>query len=112
MAQKYLEQLTGFMKEAGVSKVTGLECKHFFSGAACYIDGKIFASLTPVGFALKLPEKTRSKLIKEGGKTLRYFPKAPVKKEYVVLTKRMVNNIETFKNLVEIGMKYAQTRKT
>lgn len=109
MAQSYLDQLKKLVKDAGQEK---LECKHFFSGAACYKDGKIFASLTSKGFALKLPEKARSKLIRQGGKALRYFPKAPVKKDYVVLTKEMVKNAETFKKLIKISMKYAQTRKT
>lgn len=105
MAQPYLDQLKKLVKEFGQDK---LECKHFFSGAACYTDGKIFASLTPIGFALKLPEKTRSKLIRQGDKALRYFPKAPVKKDYVVLTKEMVKNLKTFKNLLKISMKYVQ----
>ena len=44
-----------------------LACKHFFSGAAAYANGRIFMSLTPVGLALKLPEETRAALIDRGG---------------------------------------------
>jgi len=48
-------------------------------------------TLTPAGFALKLPEESRSILKKEKrAKSLRYFPKAPIKKDYVVLPKKML----------------------
>ena len=78
---------------AGRFKDLKLECKHFFSGAAVYVDGKICISLTPVGFAVKLPEESRTFLMNEkGAKPLRYFPKGPIKKEYVVLP----NVIPTF----------------
>ncbi|MPZ33005.1 MAG: hypothetical protein GEV13_18775 [Rhodospirillales bacterium] len=61
-----------------------LECKRFFSGAAAYADGRIFMTLTPAGLALKLPEHGRATLMAAGGRPLRYFPNAPVKKEYVL----------------------------
>ena len=44
-----------------------------------------FITLTPVGLAMKLPENSRARLLKTGAKALRYFPKAPIKKDYVVL---------------------------
>jgi TfoX/Sxy family transcriptional regulator of competence genes len=62
-----------------------LECKHFFSGAAAYANGRIFITLTSVGLALKLPAASRESLIANGGKPLRYFPTGPIKKEYVVV---------------------------
>jgi len=55
VAQPYLDQLKETMKD-----FDGVECKHFFSGATCSKGGKMFASLTPVGFALKLPDNIRS----------------------------------------------------
>jgi len=59
-----------------------LETKHFFSGAALYANGKICASFTPAGFALKLPADTRDRLFEDGrGTELRYFEKSPVKKD-------------------------------
>ncbi len=95
------------MEEIGIDKNTKLECKHFFNGAACYLNGKIFASLSPVGFALKLPERYRDELIREKGvKLLQYFPKAPIKKEYVVLPERIVTNIEVLRHWVKIGVDY------
>ena len=62
-----------------------IECKHFFGGAAGYVDGRIFISLTSAGLALKLPEDRRATLLELGARPLRYFPKAPIKKDYVVL---------------------------
>ncbi len=64
-------------------------------------------SLTPVGFAIKLPEESRSTLIKEqGAKPLRYFPKGPIKKDYVVLPKAVLNNIKALRNLVKVSVEY------
>ncbi|SRR5260221_3163335 len=67
-----------------VARLDAVECKRFFGGAAAYVDGRIFMTLTSVGLALKLPQRDRASLMAMGGKPLRYFPQAPVKKEYVV----------------------------
>src|SRR2546426_4965057 len=49
-----------------------LQCRHFFSGAALYANGTICASLTPVGFAVKLSQELRAALLRERrGKPLR-----------------------------------------
>lgn len=82
MAQEYLERLTALMKEAtsGRFKDIKLEYKHFFSGAALYANGKICISLTPVGFAIKLPEESRNALLKQKStKPLSYFLEGPIK---------------------------------
>ena len=87
MVKKYLERLSRFVGDAA-SVLPGdvsLECKHFFSGAALYAEGRICISLTPAGLAMKLPEETRDNLFLEGTAVpLRYFPEGPVKKEYVL----------------------------
>ena len=59
MAQPYLDRLTATFRAANPPEPRGVivECKHFFSGAALYVDGLIFATLTPAGFAIKLPEQ-------------------------------------------------------
>ena len=62
-----------------------IECRYFFSGAAAYRDGSIVASLTPVGLAFKVPDDVRDALMHSGrGIPLRYFPKAPIKRGYVL----------------------------
>jgi TfoX/Sxy family transcriptional regulator of competence genes len=62
-----------------------VEIRHFFSGAAAYANDRICISLTGVGLAMKLPEDGRARLLADGAEPLRYFPKAPIKKQYVVL---------------------------
>lgn len=86
MAKPYLAELKTIIERLAISPPHKVWCKHFFSGAAAYIDNKkIFMSLTPVGLALKLPEVDRNHLFELGGEPLKYFPKAPIKKDYVVL---------------------------
>ena len=83
MAEPYLSQLQALITECGLDQAVGgdLVCRHFFSGAAAYYNGAIFMSLSPVGLAIKLPARDRTVLMDAGGRPLRYFPKAPVKKE-------------------------------
>ena len=109
MAEEYLEQLSALVDKAASGKIKdNLECKHFFSGAAVYAKGRICMSLTPVGFAIKLPEESRNILIKEqGAKPLRYFPKGPIKKSYVVLPKAVLNDIKALRNWVKVSVEYA-----
>ena len=67
------------------SRIGVIECRHFFSGAAAYRDGTIVASVTPVGLAFKVPDEVREALMLRGRVTeLRYFPKAPIKRDYVL----------------------------
>lgn len=69
-----------------------IACKHFFSGAAAYANGRIFMTLTPAGLALKLPERARARLLASGGAPLRYFPDGPIKKDYVVVPEPLAND--------------------
>ncbi len=80
MAEPYFSQLKQILEALNIPEAI-LECKHFFSGAALYANGKICASLTPAGFGLKLPADVRNGLIEDvKGTELRYFEKAPVKR--------------------------------
>lgn len=109
MAKKYLDQLNTLAEQfaAGAFEDAALECRHFFSGAALYVNGKICITLTPAGLALKLPEESRRRLMVEHGATqLRYFPKAPVKKDYVVLPEAMRANDETLHEWLEASIQY------
>ena len=95
MAKKYLERLSALVSTAVPRTPRGvhLQCKHFFSGAALYVNGEICASLTPVGLAVKLPEPSRTRLVSTGrGRPLRYFPAGPIKKEYVALSRAILEN--------------------
>lgn len=92
MAEPYLKELQSLVERFVLRQGENLEieCKHFFSGAAAYENGHIFMSLTPAGLALKLPERDRNALMSEGATPLKYFPKAPVKRDYVVLPRKLV----------------------
>ena len=84
MTKEHLSTLTGLLERAAPHGFEGieLETKHFFSGAAVYANGNICMTLTPVGFALKLPEESRAVLLEQrGASQLRYFPKGLVKKD-------------------------------
>ena len=109
MAKIYLEQLSALVKEtsANQAKNVKLVCKHFFSGAALYANVKICMSLTPVGLAIKLPLRSRIALKQKGGKPLRYFPKGPIKKDYVVLPKSIVKHPRTLRRWMQQSIEYA-----
>ncbi len=84
MAQPYLNALEELVARE-LPGISGLVCKHFFSGAAVYLNMKICASLTSAGFAFKLPEQRCSELIaSKKASPLRYFEKSPIKKGYVL----------------------------
>ncbi len=111
MAKEYLERLEAMLQPA-VRALDGqvpVEIKHFFSGAAAYADGRICISLTPVGLAMKLPENSRTRLLKTGAKALRYFPKGPIKKDYVVLPPSIRDDKRKLKYWAKRSLTYALT---
>ena len=109
MANEYQEKLSGIIKRAapeGFKNIT-LETKHFCSGAAVYANGNIFMTLTPKGLAIKLPEKIRNDLIeKNEAGHLQYCPKAPIKKNYVVMQKSMLKDLKTLRPYIEVSIEY------
>ena len=109
MAKEYLEKLSTLIKKAVPNKLKNikLECKHFFSGASLYSNGKICATLTPKGFAIKLPENIRKKLLKDGkAKKLRYFPKAPIKKDYAILSKELTDDLKILRYYIKMSINF------
>ena len=114
MAEPYLEQLVKIVREARPAKTPGvrLECKHFRSGAALYANGTICASLTPVGFAVKLSQESRAALLRERrGKPLRYFEGGPIKKEYVVLSAAGLSEPAAIRAFLRESIRYATRGK-
>jgi len=109
MAKGYLQKLAELLNRAtaGKFKNVDLECKHFFSGAAVYANGSICITLTPVGFAVKLPEESRNALMRDkGAEQLRYFPEGPIKKDYVVLPEAMLKDMRSLRHWVEVSIEY------
>ena len=87
MAKRYFEKLSQLVSDLELSKeVSGnLEVKHFFSGAALYVDRTICASWSPGGLAFKLSEADVEKLISSGkAEPLKYFEKGHVKEGYAM----------------------------
>ena len=84
MAHPYLEQLQHLVHDLDLAS-PDIVCKHFFSGAAAYAHGQLFASLTPGGLAFKLPEpRCKDLLSRDCAEPLRYFDNSPVKRGYVL----------------------------
>ena len=94
MVDSYLRALRSILDGGapGLDPSVTIECKHFFSGAAAYADGRIFMTLTPAGLALKLGASDRAALLDHGAAPLRYFPDAPVKQDYAVLPQSIVSD--------------------
>ena len=110
VAKPYLEQLENELRRWKPATPRGvkLECRHFFSGAALYANGKIAASLTPLGLAVKLPEGERKELFqKRTARRLRYFPKAPIKRDYALLTRKTYQDAARVRKLLGMSIRFA-----
>ncbi len=71
MAKEYFIKLSDLINELNIGSEidSPVEVKHFFSGAALYINGMICASWSPVGLAFKLSENETKMLISSGQAT-------------------------------------------
>ena len=89
MVNKYVQKLAALIDRVDPATPGGkaIDIKPFFGGAAGYLNGHIFISLTRVGLALKLTDDDRRRLFEAGdAKALRYFPKAPIKRQYALMS--------------------------
>ncbi|MCH7479436.1 MAG: TfoX/Sxy family protein [SAR324 cluster bacterium] len=110
MAGANLQSLRALLERIAPRLKTGAEiqCKPFFGGAAAYADGRIFMTLTSVGLALKLPEFSRTAWLDRGARPLRYFPKGPIKKDYVLLPESAENHPDDLAPSVEESIRFVQ----
>jgi len=109
MAIKYLNQLSSLFQKMDLVGNDNIkfEFEHFFSGAAVYANGKIFATLSPAGFALKLSKPDIDALLEsKGNKRLHYFPNSRIKKDYVVLSDNILNNVESLGSLIRTSIEF------
>ena len=100
MAKEYYDKLSNLINELDLEADIELQLvmKHFFNGAALYINGVICASWSPVGLAFKLPEYEVNSLISCGeAKPLKYFPKGHVKKGYVLFEESQLSKQKRWK---------------
>src|SRR6266849_10664886 len=111
MAEPYRKRLDTMLRQANRRRNASgirLECRHFFSGAALYANGTICASLTPVGFAVKLSQESRAALLRDRrGKPLRYFEGGPIKKEYVLLLAAVLAEPAAVRAFLRESIRYA-----
>ena len=107
----YHNQLESLLKKVRprLSNTHRLEFKKCFGAVAGYVHGNIFISCGKFGVALKLPPKTLATLFKEEGvKPLKYFPNGHVKKNYAVLSKRILDESSRLKKLVDKSILFPQ----
>jgi len=111
MADAYVKLLDEVLRQsAPVLKSTAdIDVRHFFSGAAAYADGRIFMSLTPAGLAVKVSEDDRAALAELGAQPLQYFPKAPIKKDYLVLPDTIAKDQTALANWIDKSVAYVLT---
>ncbi len=110
MAKVQLAALQGLVDRllADQCAAGAIECKHFFSGAAAYVGGQIFMTLTPMGLALKLSKRDRARLAALGATPLRYFANAPIKKDYVVLPETIASDDTALAPRARASMEFSQ----
>lgn len=79
-----------------------------FGGAMLYADGRPMASLSDVGLAIKLPPKRQAELLAEPGTTrLRYQPKAPPSRSYIVLSEIITADDEQLLHWLRVAAQHA-----
>ena len=81
--------------------------KPMFGGVCGYVEGRILASLSNIGLALKLAPATQENLLMlEGAKRLRYEPDAPESKQYIVLPESLCADEEALAVWLERSVDY------
>jgi TfoX/Sxy family transcriptional regulator of competence genes len=107
VAEPYFERLSVIAGRLPSKDGLTLEPKHFFSGAALFANGKICATLGPFGFGLKAPAALRQRLVETGeGRAFRFFPKGPVKREYVSLSDSIIQDEGRLQSLIATSANY------
>ena len=87
--------------------VKELTFKSMFGGVSAYVDGRVFASMSNIGLALKLSPEVQEKLLSvEGAKRLRYEPDAPESKQYIVVPENLCTAEKELAVWVEHSMNY------
>ncbi len=115
MKNKYFDKITKLLEETHpkLSITHRLEFKNVFGAVGGCVNGSIFTSCGRFGIALKLPPDTLATLFqKKEAKHLKYFPNGHIKKEYVVLSKLMLNNERQLQKLVDESVEYVLSLKT
>lgn len=109
MNSNYLAKVTTLLEQAcqQLASIHKLEYKNLFGAVGGYIDGTIFISSGKFGIALRLPVAILEALFKENGVTsLNYFPNGHIKREYAVLSPRILEDKHRIKELLDESIMY------
>ena len=112
MNEKYFVEITTLLKQVRpkLTSTHQLKFKNVFGAVAGYVDGNIFISCGEFGVALRLPPDTLVALFREKeAKRLKYFPKGHIKREYAVLSKRILNDKLQLRKLTDESIKYVSS---
>lgn len=88
MTEPSLDEMQDRLSQAAEAHTLDRELtfKPMFGGVCAYVGGRVFASLSNSGLALKLPPEAQAELLNEAGaKRLQYEPDAPPSKQYIVV---------------------------
>ncbi len=88
MSEPSLDEMQDRLSQAAEAHALDgrLTFRPMFGGVCAYVGGRVFASLSNIGLALKLPPEAQAELLsEEGAKRLQYEPDAPPSKQYVVV---------------------------
>lgn len=111
MDKRYFDKLTGLLKRVHpkLDFAHTVEFKNCFGAVAGYVNGHIFISCGKFGVALRLPPETLASVFREKNvKHLKYFPKGHIKKEYAALPKRILENKQEWKQLLDASLHYTR----
>jgi TfoX/Sxy family transcriptional regulator of competence genes len=95
---------------ASVAPECELTFRPIFGGISGYVAGRVFASLSNVGLALKLsPSEQANLLALPDAKRLRYEPDAPESKQYIVVPPSVPTDEGTFATWVGKSIEFVLT---
>jgi TfoX/Sxy family transcriptional regulator of competence genes len=106
---EYLAELTELLNVAqqDLGPNRSITYRNVFGAVGGYVDGTIFVSCGAFGVALRLGPETLATLFTEDGvEPLRYFPKGHIKKEYAVLPRRILEDREQIRTLIEHSVEF------
>jgi TfoX/Sxy family transcriptional regulator of competence genes len=87
-----------------------LTFRPMFGGACAYVGGRVFASLSDVGLALKLSPADQEALLEvRGAKRLQYEPGAPPSRQYVVVPPRLCQDADALADWAGRSVEHVRT---
>ena len=112
MNNRNLDKITKLLEQVQpkLPNAHRVEFKNVFGAVGGYVDGRIFISCGKFGVALRLPSEILINLFQEQDvERLKYFPNGHIKKEYAVLPRRILEDIDRLRELVNESVRYAGT---